>query len=108
VLGTGASYSVSPNKADIVTEIKLPTVRFLKGLNHNIPIMGTGTAEWTILDMHGKEATIRTQCYYVPSATIRLFSPQVYHEEEPTSLVRTNHKGIQFGLQTGTILEFPY
>ena len=42
-------------------------------------------ATWLIEDFNGITRSLTTTAYYVPEATIRLFSPQVYINENPTN-----------------------
>ena len=69
------------NINDFVSELKLPEVKTLRGLNGNSPAEGVGTVEWKIRDALGQAHATRTQACYVPSAQIRLFSPQAYFTE---------------------------
>ena len=81
VLDTGASFSLSPYKSDFVGPLRRSDVPSLKGLSATTTVEGIGTVEWTIRDVFGLVRTIRVSAYYVPQATIRLFSPQVYFQE---------------------------
>ena len=81
VIDTGASISVSPNINDFVDGISEANVHDLKGLNHSTKVHGMGMVEWTIYDVYHSVKTIRTMAFYVPDATIRLFSPQTYFFE---------------------------
>ena len=81
VLDTGASFSLTPFKSDFVGPLRRSEISTLKGLSSTTTVEGIGTVEWTIRDVFGLVRTIRVSAYYVPSATIRLFSPQVYFQE---------------------------
>jgi len=71
-------------------------------------VVGKGVVEWTIRDVFGTVRTIRTAAYYVPAASICLFSPQQYFSEtSPGSLLLT-HRHAKLVLRDGTDLEFPY
>ena len=41
-----------------------------------LKIDGIGVVTWTFRNADGSELTIRSQCYYVPNAKVRLLSPQ--------------------------------
>ena len=45
-------------------------------------VVGIGTAERTICDMLGCIQKLCTEAYYVPDATIHLFSPQTDFQEQ--------------------------
>ena len=70
--------------------------------------------EWSIYDANGEEFVMQTYAYYVPSADIRLFSPQAFMQEQPLSdditraIIRRD--GIHFHLRQCDDQEFffPY
>ena len=45
-------------------------------------MVGKGLKEWEIRDLWGVTHVIQTEAYYIPKATIRLFSPQSYFQEQ--------------------------
>lgn len=45
-------------------------------MTNGLLIAGVGVVHWTFVDEHGNDLIIRTQCYYVPDAKVRLISPQ--------------------------------
>ena len=85
----------------------------MEGLNgQTTSVHGSGKIEWDIEDQLGKRDTITTTAYHVPKANIRLFSPQVYIQEqsgasEHESSLLLNSKGITLGLGNGNTLSFP-
>jgi hypothetical protein len=81
VLDTGASFSITPFLNDFVGQIQPSNINSLNGLSSKTSVSGVGTVEWPIRDVFGVVRTLRTSAYYVPDATIRLFSPQVYFQE---------------------------
>jgi len=80
----------------------------LKGISHTEHVVGKGVVEWTIRDVFGTVRTIQTTAYYVPAASIRLFSPQQYFSETSSGSLLLNHRHAKLVLHDGTDLEFPY
>ena len=108
VIDTGASISVTPNAADFVNGISTSNLPELRGLNHTSKVAGTGLVEWTIFDVHNRVQKIQAWAFYVPDATIRLFSPQSYFQEQGGGELRcTRHETI-LTLANGESLVFPY
>ena len=71
-------------------------------------VSGEGQATWFIEDSNEVTWSLTTTTYYVPDATIRLFSLQVYIEENPTnSSLFLDSKGITLNLTCGTVLRYP-
>ena len=80
VIDTGASVLLTPNKSDFISKICMSHLKELKGLQGETPVLGKGTVEWTIWDLFSAVQTICTEAYYVPDASVRLFSPQTYKD----------------------------
>jgi hypothetical protein len=86
IFDTGASYSITANKSDFVSEIIPITEGTMQGIGNLIEIKGKGWVEWDIIDQHNVIARVRTQAYYIPEASdVRLFSPQTYFQENGMS-----------------------
>jgi hypothetical protein len=82
IIDTGASVSVSPNEADFIGPIMaIPGGKKIEGLNSQVQVEGHGRVRWTVHDKNGCEGTIETQACYIPSASIRLMSPQTCFQE---------------------------
>jgi hypothetical protein len=107
VIDTGASGSISPIASDFVNGIHKADLQTLKQVNGTTPVCGEGPVHWKIEDIDGIRRTISTDAYYVPDATIRLFSPQVYIGNNKTSNLLIDHNGTHFTLKCGTVLRFP-
>ena len=110
VIDTGASISVSPNIEDFVDGISDANVKDVRGLNHSTTVHGMGMVEWTVYDVHHSVKTIRTMAFYVPDATIRLFSPQTYFlegDDDRAHLFCDKDQTI-LTLHNGEQLVFPY
>lgn len=108
VFDTGASTSVSPVRDDFLGELLPSKVHSLHGLQGEVPVLGCGTVSWPIVDKYGVIRTIKTKAHYVPSAQIRLFSPQVYFAENNTGECLLNKDEIRFTIADGSVLHFPY
>jgi hypothetical protein len=109
VFDTGASMSVTPFEDDFVEQMQPPEHDSLTGLSEKTPVLGQGLVEWIIRDPFGHVGVIRTTAYYVPSAKIRLFSPQKYcMENKKGSKHGGDHEAITFTTATGEDLVFPY
>lgn len=77
IFDTGASLAISGNRNDFVGKITTPQTELrLGGMANGLPIAGIGIVHWTFVDSNGNDLVIRTQCYYVPEAKVRLISPQ--------------------------------
>ena len=76
VLDTGASISITPVLSDFVTDLQPPPVQTVHGINSSTKVEGSGTVEWQVTDTTGTIRTIRTFALYIPTAKVRLFSPQ--------------------------------
>ena len=87
VIDTGASVSLTPNKSDFIIKVTPRSLKSVNGLTGSTVVMGSGTVEWTVRDIYGSVRRIRTTVYLVPSATVRLFSPQGYFKEKSGSLL---------------------
>ena len=72
---TGASINVTPSKKDFVTY--KPTKASIDGISEATGVVGVGTVEWKLRDDKGKAHKVRCDANHVPSARVRLFSPQV-------------------------------
>ena len=82
IFDTGASVSINNNSNDFIKwESDSNHYSLLIGVTAEVKREGAGIVEWIITDDQGQEQQIRTFYYYVPGATVRLFSPQSYFSE---------------------------
>jgi hypothetical protein len=109
VIDTGASCSITPVHSDFISTIQPSNVHVLNNISGTTAVVGHGTIEWNIQDANGVVNPIQTSAYYVPQATIRLFSPQVYIKEDKsnTSEMTLKNNGVHLVLSCGTSLFFP-
>jgi hypothetical protein len=109
VLDTGASTSLTPILSDFIGPLEPAQLSEIRGLTATTKVVGRGKVQWTIRDYWNVTGVIETDAYYVPDASIRLFSPQFYFQE-----YQNNGRCIIQGMKTTlelpdkTILEFPY
>jgi hypothetical protein len=108
VINSGATFSLSPNRNDFIGPLQPSPVNVLNGLSGTATVQGVGMVEWTIRDLFGITRKIRAQAFYVPIATIRLFSPQAYFQEHEAGQYVMTAKHCVLTLADGSLLEFPY
>jgi hypothetical protein len=58
--------------------------------------------------MFGNKRKIRTTAYYVPEASIHLFSPQTYFKEKKAGSLLITHDRTTLTLKDGSRMDFPY
>ena len=108
VIDSGASISLTANYNDFVGPIRPATITELQGLSHTTKVHGVGQVKWTVRDVFGTTRIIKTQAYYVPEATVRLFSPQTYFREQQKGHLQLDHSRTTLELHDGSVLHFPY
>ena len=112
VIDTGASCSVTPLARDYMTTPTVPDTSSMEGLNGaKTEVVGQGTVQWDIQDVHGRRDIIETNAYFMPAANICLFSPQVYIQEQAKlgnthCEMRLQSTGLILTLGNGTELSF--
>jgi hypothetical protein len=108
VIDTGASCTITPSLSDFISHPTTSDTKKLGSLTTvETKVSGQGPIEWEIEDVNGVTKKLSTMSYYVPEATIRLFSPQIYFKENPTAHLTLNVNGIELHMPCGTILKFP-
>ncbi|CAJ1961149.1 unnamed protein product, partial [Cylindrotheca closterium] len=109
VIDTGASVSITPHKSDFISKVRPSQLKSINGLQGSCEVVGSGTVEWTVRDVYGSVRRIRTTAYLVPSAQIRLFSPQCYFQEtKGAGSLFLNHRKVVLTLADESELEFPF
>ena len=93
VVDTGASTSVSPFKEDFVRFTESEST--VTGIGAKAKVEGHGIVRWTIYDSNGKETTVETEAIYMPSASIRLYSPQAHFRKHQKGSMYVDHRGIK-------------
>jgi hypothetical protein len=108
VIDTGASCTITPTLSDFIsTPTKSDTASLGSLTTVQTKVSGQGLIEWDIEDVNGVLKKLRTTSYYVPEATIRLFSPQAYFKANPKGSLTLNIDGIFIHMPCGTSLKFP-
>ena len=108
VIDTGASCTITPTLSDFTSMPTKPDTTTLGSLTTvQTKVTGQGPIEWDIEDVNGVLKKLRTISYYVPQATIRLFSPQAYFKANPKGSLTLNIEGIFLHMPCGTNLKFP-
>jgi hypothetical protein len=93
--------SLSPNRADFIGPIRDPPICNLQVMSGQARVQGIGTVSWTV-------RVIQTEAYYVPSATICLFSPPSYFQDKKRRSLHMTATRASLTLHDGSELEFPY
>ena len=108
IIDTGASFSVTPMLSDFVSDIQPSPIGSLQSLDAPIQVHGKGTIEWEVQDKNGTVRTIRTNALYIPTASVRLFSPQCYFDEHDLAQLHCSKQLVVLTLHDGSTLEFPW
>ena len=79
------------------------------GITEEATIEGVGPVEWTVYDDFGNKGVMKTMCFYMPEAKIRLFSPQKYLMDKKSDGVCVLSKDhCTMSLDVGKKLRFTY
>jgi len=107
IIDTGASCSLTPNATDFTGPLSKADISGLSQVSGRATVAGSGTVAWNIEDQNGVRRKITTNAYFVPSATVRLFSPQVYIGNNRKARLLVDHRGASLTLKCGSTLSFP-
>ena len=101
--------SITPELSDFAISLVPSTTKSLGSFTTaSTTVSGERKATWLIKDFNRVTRSLTIIAYYVPEATICLFSPQMYINENPTnSSLFLDSTGIALTLTCGTILRFP-
>jgi hypothetical protein len=108
VIDTGASWSVTPHLSDFCSDLKSCDFEALHSLDADIAVHGVGTVEWTVQDIHGNVRKIQCESLYVPTAAVRLFSPQSYFRETQRGQLTATKDYLLLTLFDSFTLTFPW
>ncbi|KAL7487907.1 hypothetical protein ACHAW6_013533, partial [Cyclotella cf. meneghiniana] len=109
IVDSGASCCISPCRGDFGSDYAPSDIQ-ITDLSSTNKVCGKGLITWQVLDSNGKEVEIKLPGYHVPSASVRLLSPQCLlaadsigggHGTQDASRYR-------FRLNNGIILDVPY
>ena len=98
IVDTGASVCISPHRSDFVT-YNSSTMR-IKDLSSSNTVAGEGIVRWNLQDSLGNPVEIELIGYHIPTAEVRLLSPQVLLKTVGGSAVMKENK-IKFSLDNG-------
>ena len=78
VWDTGASYGLTPFRGDFIDyeECSIP----VQDISKTNMVVGIGTVMWKFKESNGGTIYLPLLCYHLPTADIRLLSPQTYHQ----------------------------
>ena len=109
IIDMGASTSLTLDLSDFVTPLEPVQSAKVNGLMGKTKVVRKGLIEWTIRDYWGVIQVIRMTAVFVPDASIRLFSPQAYFQDnEGKGHCIIEGRKSHLELPNGTVLEFPY
>ena len=74
------------------------------GLSSTAQVEGEGMVNWSFYDDYGVIQHVKVQAYYIPSSTVRLFSPQHYFKQEKGGNFRMDNEGCVFTFASGKTL----
>jgi hypothetical protein len=108
VIDSSDSVSGTPLIRDFRGPLQKCPSKSLDGLSSKTEVLGMGKVTWEVQDFYGVKRTITTIAYYVPAATIRIFSPKVYFDEQKGGSYHMEKGMTTLTLGDGTLLTFPY
>ena len=107
VLNTGASIFITPVLSDFIDNLQPLPVTTVYGINSKTNVTGSGTVEWKVNDINGSLQTICTFALYIPSAQVRLFSPQDFFRIQQNGTVHIDKHDTHLFLQSDSSSECP-
>ena len=106
IFDTGASLNLTSERKDFIDY--QPIEGHIDGINSTAGVEGIGTVRWKIKDDNGKVHYIKCQAKHVPSAKVRLFSPQVYLRGKKQGYFLVNGEHGVFAFPEGGQLTFTF
>ena len=98
IIDTGASVCISPHRSDFLTYHS--SQMRIKDLSSSNKVQGEGIIRWKMQDANGHPVDIELLGYHIPSADVRLLSPQVLFDTFGGQGIMTG-SGIDFVLSDG-------
>ena len=105
IVDTGASVCISPIKSDFKTY--LPSTMRIKDLSSSNSVAGEGMLHWHVMDINKKQVTLVLPGFHIPTAEVRLLSPQLLLGQCGGYSHQTSSK-IQIHLESGECLNAHY
>ena len=104
-IDSGASVCISPHRSDFIT-LRSSQMK-IKDLSSSNQVAGEGIVRWTLQDSHGRPVDVELLGYYIPTADVRLLSPQVMLDTFGGEGTITE-AGIEFVLSNGNRFSASY
>ena len=101
------SILLNHTAADFTQKIMASSCTSLNQLSGKTTVIDKGPIKWDIEDVTGTCCQLKTHAYYVPTAIIHLFSPQVYIGNNDKAPLSMTSKGTYLTLKCGNLLQFP-
>jgi hypothetical protein len=108
VIDTGASLSLTPFLEDFEDHPEETLLKELQAVSSPTKVEGVGTVRWKVIDFYGVVHTIRTKAYYVPTAHVRLYSPQVHFRQSFEGTLSMNWEKLSLRFPDSVKLTFPF
>ena len=108
ILDSGATFAITPHLTDFIPGIYVSINSTVRSLTSTTPLIGRGTIRWAFKDIHGVPATIEAMAHNIPSAEVRLLSPQHFLQCTGGGEFRLTKDTTFLTLKDGTQLEIPY
>ncbi len=105
IIDTGASVCITPQKSDFDT-YRSSDMR-IKDLSSSNKVAGEGQISWHVVNTDGNQITISLPGFHIPTAEVRLLSPQLLLEKSGGYSHQTSSK-IQIYLDSGKDIEAHY
>lgn len=105
IVDSGASKCITPLRSDFVKYH--PSTAVIHGLSATCNVAGEGLINWQVIDTDGNQVPIQIPGYHIPSAEVRLFSPQEYFRRYGGHSIMTALK-ITLHLVTNNVLDAPF
>ena len=108
VVDSGATFGITPFVEYIIPGTLKAIELDVNNLSGKSKITARGFGRWTVKDKHGTTATIEPFLHVVPTAEIRLFSPQNYFQGLKGGNYTMDENTTILTLPSNEILEIPY
>ena len=108
IVDSGATYAITPHIEDFIPGTYVTMNSTVKGLTSTTPLIGRGTVRWRFTDIHGIPATIEALAHHIPSAEVRLLSPQHFLQGSGGGEYTLKKDTSFLTLKDGSSLEIPY
>ena len=105
IVDTGASVCITPCRHDFISY--RPSKVKIKDLSKSNSVEGEGVLRWVIMDTDGNPCTIELPGYHIPSADVKLLSPQVLLALNCGQLIQTEKK-VTISLENGPTFDANY